>query len=138
MAAVSSDEGTGTDFHETLPHNVVCSETDYGLWVFICLLKKIEGREAPIFANLQTQSRHFEPHHSIMVVHILSIMRGKSKTKASVHGCARMPIPKMMGVPPPMAEIGCFFGNGYGVREVNIQLVTRCLILRVGFAGQPI
>ena len=106
------------------------------LWVFIRLLKKIEGREAPIFANLQTQSRHFEPHHSIKVVHILSIMLGKSKTKGSVRGCARMPIPIMMGSHHQWLRL--VVSLGMGMEEVNIQLATWCLILRVGFAAHPI
>ena len=55
------------DFHETLSHDAVFPEIFYLLHGFSYVPpKKFEGRKTPIFANLLTQNRHFEPSHSLM------------------------------------------------------------------------
>jgi len=50
------------DFRETLPHDAVCPEIVYLLWRCSYVPHdKFEGLKTPIFADLQTQNRHFEP-----------------------------------------------------------------------------
>ena len=62
---------------------------------------KFEGRKNPIFADLRTQNRHFEPRHSLM--------REKSgNLKNSVNLCLDEDVDtKHGGGPPPTSEIGC-------------------------------
>ena len=55
----------GSIFCESVPHDVVCSKIDCPVGVHMCPLKNLRGKKT-IFANLWTQSGHFEPHHSIM------------------------------------------------------------------------
>jgi len=59
------------NFHETLPHVAVFPEiVSFPIGCLYVPPKKFEERKTPIFADLWTQDRHFEPRHSLM--------RGKS------------------------------------------------------------
>jgi len=55
------------DFRETLLHDAMCPEIfDLLHGCSYVPPKKIEGRKTPIFADLRTQNRHFEPRHSLI------------------------------------------------------------------------
>jgi len=131
-----------SDFHETLSHKAVCSEIDYIRWgVLMRLLRNLRG-ENPQFSPIC--GPEFDTLSSI--IHNAREI-GKSKTIGSNQSVARWGCPFQTWRGPTTHAWDRLFpwawrragkhSNRYNF-DCTTALATRCLILGVGFLGQPI